>query len=202
MMNPSKADGNVSDDTINRCIGYCEELNDKYNMGIGNLSVVNVSPFYESQAKNVYQTMLNYLHLDQKLFYDAINRNITYIKKKLSQASFVSLGTGEKPKIDVKKNDNSSLFQQLKIVQKNYVDSRKQIYRLLENYGGEIFVYWPEKSNYELVRADHSAKHLSFWNVAPESNIHLSVAKIIHYEPTIFESSKYVIKLKYGNGKC
>ncbi|MDA2462539.1 DUF1643 domain-containing protein [Bacillus cereus group sp. MYBK65-1] len=95
LMNPSKADNYHSDKTINKCAGIVH--NDLVDLVIGQFSIVNVYPFYESDSIKLNDILREAQGELKDLYTKQLEINLKVIKKKISEANHVFLGTGGIP---------------------------------------------------------------------------------------------------------
>ncbi|MET1248342.1 DUF1643 domain-containing protein [Sporolactobacillus sp. STCC-11] len=100
LMNPSDADQNFSDATVNRCIDIAYSFFGKYE--IGSISIVNVLPFYEPKSaklQNVIQTVKSF---SLSFYENEITSNLKVVKRTIKESTYVFLATGGIPNVDDK----------------------------------------------------------------------------------------------------
>ena len=100
MLNPSQADDNISDHTVNRIIKHSfihSNLEDS-SIRVSKINVVNLFPFYETKSENLQKGIDLVRALDQTLYEDEMEQNFKQIKYALDNSQFVVLAWGEVPK--------------------------------------------------------------------------------------------------------
>ncbi|MGQ7873483.1 DUF1643 domain-containing protein [Bacillus sp. 1A] len=95
LMNPSKADEEDSDNTINKCakIAYHNLM----DLKIGEFTIVNAYPFYESDSSKLDNISSNIKEKYCDLYYKELMKNLSYIKQAIQLSDYVLLGTGAIP---------------------------------------------------------------------------------------------------------
>ncbi|WP_243356791.1 DUF1643 domain-containing protein [Bacillus litorisediminis] len=96
LMNPSKANEVESDRTINKCASIA--FHDLEHLHIGQFSIVNIYPFYESNSKELNTVINNVKAVSKTFYYREIFYNLKVVENKIRNSDFVMLGTGGIPK--------------------------------------------------------------------------------------------------------
>ncbi|MFS1518614.1 DUF1643 domain-containing protein [Bacillus sp. SCS-151] len=95
MMNPSKANSYESDKTINKCASIC--YHDLSHLKIGRFKVVNVYPFYQSNANQLVATISNVKNISRALYYEEILNNVSVVQDVVKTSDYVIMATGRIP---------------------------------------------------------------------------------------------------------
>ena len=95
MMNPSAANKSESDKTINKCahVAYYDLKDYK----IGELSVVNVYPYFQSKSAKLQETLSMVKSLSSSYYYRKILDNLNLIRNQIVNSDYVFLCTGGIP---------------------------------------------------------------------------------------------------------
>ena len=119
LMNPSKADNNISDKTINKCahISY----HDLKKLKIGYFSVVNVYPFYEAYSSKLQSTLVAVQSASKSFYYKEIIKNLEVISLEIVKADYIFLCTGGIPKEIIDINEYQFLINTIH----SYVETNK-----------------------------------------------------------------------------
>ncbi|MDQ0975995.1 hypothetical protein QFZ31_005873 [Neobacillus niacini] len=111
MMNPSKADYNTSDLTVNKVIKFAFI---KGKGSIGLINIVNLFPFYETQSSSL-QAVINHVRNTPNInFKDIISLNNKIIKHSLQSSNYIVLAWG---------NPSDNINKKLHFDQCNYIKS-------------------------------------------------------------------------------
>ncbi|GIN68462.1 DUF1643 domain-containing protein [Bacillus glycinifermentans] len=93
MLNPSKADKEISDLTIGKLCKFSHTLNE-----VGTIHVVNLYPFYETDSKLLSSLIYNLQNENNDLFVKASETNLQIIRSLAKNSKKVILAWGEYPK--------------------------------------------------------------------------------------------------------
>ncbi|RFU61500.1 DUF1643 domain-containing protein [Bacillus sp. V59.32b] len=96
MMNPSKANHHNSDKTINKCASMT--YNDLSHLKVGQFSIVNVYPFYESKSAGLNDVLFKVKGISESVYFKELFANLYGIKQAIEGSDHVLLATGGIPK--------------------------------------------------------------------------------------------------------
>ncbi|WP_242730294.1 DUF1643 domain-containing protein [Bacillus altitudinis] len=123
-MNPSGANLELSDDTVNKVI------KDSFNDNVGQVDIVNVLPFYETDSTKI-ENLLNKLEKSEIL--NLLNENYKTIDKSIEttveSGGKIICGWGNIPSNLSERNENI------------YNNNLKRIKKTLKNYPNKTFCY-------------------------------------------------------------
>lgn len=97
MMNPSKADRNVSDPTINKVIRICAKA------GFSTLKILNSIPYYETYSDKIKNLTPNKCII--------LEKNIEEIKEKTQDATHIVIATGLPSKKEAKESMEKEILK-------------------------------------------------------------------------------------------
>lgn len=118
-MNPSKADHNYSDRTINKCASITNH--DLSYLGVGQFTIGNVYPFYQSKSTGLNDTLSKAKGTSESMYYKTLFINLFSIKQGIEDADYVLLGTGGIPPAIYDKEEYQFLVNTIV----SYVESSK-----------------------------------------------------------------------------
>ncbi|WP_042347425.1 DUF1643 domain-containing protein [Bacillus massiliigorillae] len=95
LMNPSVANHDVSDSTVNKCAHVT--FNDLSDYKIGTFSIVNVYPFFLSGSTKLYKVLNSVKNLSSAYYYKKILENLNLIHNQIIESDYVFLCTGGIP---------------------------------------------------------------------------------------------------------
>lgn len=160
MMNPSKADKNVSDDTVNRCLKIAYHFPCKYQ--IGAVTIVNMQPIYEPKSSKLEKIISNISHDE---YINELIDNIKTIKKTVKKSDYIFLATGESPKGIDKKLYRGLLDMVVEYIEKNkgciFLGKKINNKSFLTNSGYPRHIH-PLRQGYLEIANLHSIKNLKF----------------------------------------
>lgn len=159
MMNPSKADENCSDDTVNKVIEFVYRKNScKKSLirNIGYIYIVNIFPAYEPNSGNV-QEKLEEIISERKL--DLMQqRNKIAFEDALSESQKVILAWGDVPnKVKAKIHNHEAIM----------------MYELLVQYGLKDNSYLFKYEEYSQILTNKKRPRHPSWNT-PENYVHIN----------------------------
>ena len=94
MMNPSDADFNQSDRTINRVIKITFEQS---QFKIGYINIVNLFPFYETYSENLYKAVKQTKSISRLLYINEMYNNFLKIKSTIQESKYITLAYSNPP---------------------------------------------------------------------------------------------------------
>ncbi|WP_199616245.1 DUF1643 domain-containing protein [Paenibacillus alkalitolerans] len=100
LMNPSKADQEECDDTVEKLLNFTmDQSNDKDSVipDVGTVIIVNLFPFYKTESNKLYEVLLE---LTEKRggYEDLMKANMRKIRKAIKKSQYIVLGWGDAPK--------------------------------------------------------------------------------------------------------
>ncbi|MDQ0972420.1 hypothetical protein QFZ31_002298 [Neobacillus niacini] len=136
MMNPSKADQNISDITVNKLIKFAFT---KGRGNIGIIQIVNLFPFYETNSPNL-QAIINRVQNNNTLnLEDIISNNNNIIFKSLEESKWTILAWGDPSEnidIDLHQTQCRSIIKHIKNIDNSNIYVIKTHYKnILTNNG-------------------------------------------------------------------
>lgn len=163
MMNPSKADKEFSDDTVNKVISFVFEMNSCIDCNIRNIgfiNIVNFFPAYEPNSGKV-RDKLDKIISQGKLTKMQI-RNKSAFKKAVSESQKVVLAWGDIPsKVKAKIHNHEAIM----------------MYNLLIDYGLEDDTYLFKYEEFEQILTNKKRPRHPSWNTIT-SYVKVSMMKV------------------------
>lgn len=144
LMNPSKANEYESDRTINKCASIA--FNDLEHFKIGKFSIVNLYPFYESNACNLNNVLYNVKKFANTFCYQELLDNLMIIQNELKQTDYVIMGTGGIPDTITNKDEYDFILS--------------TIVSYAESYKGRVYLGSSEKYNNRFIYKGKYAYHI------------------------------------------
>jgi hypothetical protein len=111
-MNPSKANRQESDKTVNSLLNFALSETIKTDSSVPNLKTVvitNIFPYYNTSSNSLYNVLENFMVNNQQNFKKWQERNLSVIQEAIDEVDYVILAWGDPPSANIHNQDSGNL---------------------------------------------------------------------------------------------
>lgn len=144
LMNPSKVNEHDSDNTLNKCASVA--FTSIPHLEIGEISIVNVYPFYESSASHLNSVLHDVKSKSKEFYYKEMFANLRTVQEAVKSADYILLGTGGIPGSIIDKEEYTFILD--------------TIVSYVESFHGTVFLGTSTKYHDKYVYMDKYSYHI------------------------------------------
>jgi hypothetical protein len=119
MMNPSKADFEQSDITVNKILNFSNKLRESKELSFNKVNIVNLFPIYKTESSLLYRTLMELKSaFPSREYLTILNKGCKEIQECLLESNYIVFAWGDNPSKFPKGCYDQQISKVLKIVKK------------------------------------------------------------------------------------